>query len=122
MVMLERIKQGANRVIDQGRKMKIEKEKRRAETLIKQSEEEQKRLQIEKENLQVEKERLLHLTDQELKVEMIFAVRGFYQRLESIDSVQRELIEEIKTLTDKVSCLENDLLILQNRINNENEN
>ena len=75
----------------------------------------------EKIKLQLEKERLLSLDNKELLVELIFAVRGFYNQVEQIEKKQSELADKIVGIESYLADLELDICNLESEINSKKD-
>ena len=115
----EMFKQGIDA---QMRKMKADQIKKAEEKARQKLEEErQKQLRIseEKAKIELEKARLLEMSSQELIVEMIFALRGFTQRVSELEKNYEELEQKIEDLASDVSDLESKLMELDMQNNSE---
>ena len=75
----------------------------------------------EKFRLCMEKERLLSLDNKELLVELIFAVRGFYNQVDQIEKKQSELEDKIIGIESYIADLELDICNLESEINSKKD-
>jgi len=64
---------------------------------------------IERERIQAEKDALMTLSEKELMVEAIMALRGYNTRLTIIEARQNDLDDRVGTLESDVSSLESDV-------------
>ena len=103
--MLGKIKENAAKVKEERQKTKARKEQERLEYEARKTKREQERLAKEEAKLKAEKVRLLELSDKEIMVELVFAIRGFQERLSDVETVQVDL-------ESKLEQIENDILDL----------
>lgn len=94
--MLEKFRE--QRTIKKSEKEKIQLEKQAEEAKRK-----EEMLAAEKARFEEEKQRLLNLSDKELQVEMIFAIRGFYNKVSELEEIQADLVEQIEILESSIS-------------------
>lgn len=94
--MLEKFRE--QRTIKKSEKEKIQLEKQAEEAKRK-----EEMLAAEKARFEEEKQRLLNLSDKELQVEMIFAIRGFYNKVSELEEIQADLVEQIEILERSIS-------------------
>jgi len=64
---------------------------------------------IERERIQAEKDTLMALSEKELMVEAIMALRGYNTRLIIIEERQNDLYDRVATLESGISSLESDV-------------
>lgn len=69
---------------------------------------------LERERIQAEKDALMAMSEKELMVEAIMALRGYNTRLDIIEECQNDLEERVDTLESDVSLLERDVFSLKN--------
>lgn len=107
--MLEKLKENAAKAKEDRRRRKAEKEKVRLQQEIESARREEKRLAEEKAVIEAEKARLLTLSDKEIMVEMIFAIRGFYSRFLELEEEQSFITKRIDDMEDRISDVESDI-------------
>lgn len=61
---------------------------------------------VERERIQMEKDALMALSDKELMVEAIMALRGYNTRITNIEEQQDDLLKKMDTLESKVDTLD----------------
>jgi hypothetical protein len=116
--MLEKVKDKLNNSKDESKKRKeertraaLEKKEERARIDGEKAEEEAR---IEREKIQAEKDALMALSEKELVVEAIMALRGYNTRLDNIEEHQEYLKERIDSLDSNLSSLDYSIYELKN--------
>jgi hypothetical protein len=107
--MLNKLKQTAVKVAEDVNRRKAEKKKNRLEKQVIEARREKERIEKEKAELEAERQRLLTLSDKEIMIEMIFAVRGFYEKLSALEREQCSIRELIDCLDERISDIEIDI-------------
>lgn len=102
------------------RKSEIRK-KAKLEKAVAEAKRQQQIEEKEKVRLRMEKERLLSLDNKELLVELIFAVRGFYNQVDQIEKKQSELEDKIIGIESYIADLELDICNLESEINSKKD-
>lgn len=97
--MLDRVKGKLSEIKEESRKRKEE----RARVAREKAEEEAR---IERERIQAEKDALMALSEKELMVEAIMALRGYNVRLINIEENQSDLEDRVDSLEWDVSSLD----------------
>ena len=73
---------------------------------------------IERERIQAEKEALMQLSDKELLVEMIMAIRGYNTRIDELGEQIDNIGSALSSLESDVECLSSDVSYLKYSANN----
>lgn len=110
--MFEKIK-------EENAKRKSEKKKRILEESAKAALSQQKIIEEEKVKIQAEKSRLLSLNDKELMVELIFAIRGLYNKVTEIETQQGEIVRRIEGIESDIASLASDVSNLESVISSD---
>lgn len=105
--MFEKVKGKIAEIKDENRRKREERERVARE----QAEEEAR---IEDERIQAEKGVLMALSEKELMVEAIMALRGYNTRLTIIEEQQDDLYEKVATLESGICSLESDVSSIKN--------
>lgn len=82
------------------------KEQRKEELARLEWEKAEEEARKERERIRAEKAALMALSDKELMVEAIMALRGYNTRLEDLDDRQNRLDRELSTLDDQLSRID----------------
>lgn len=88
--------------IDNARK---ERQLRKEERARLEREQEEERVRLERERIQREKDTLMSLSDKELMVEAIMAIRGFNAHIENLEKQQEELIDQVEEIGYKIDSI-----------------
>ncbi|WP_338217536.1 hypothetical protein [Lacticaseibacillus salsurivasis] len=104
--MLNGIKGKINDKIDEFRQYREEQSR-------KQQERAEAEAQAERERIRREKEALLALTDKELMVEAIMALRGYNERIADIEAIQDELHSRVNAVESDIFSVEADVRALK---------
>lgn len=114
--MIDKVKKGFNNIKEEHSKKKAEKIKIKLEKEAAEIKAEQERLTAEKEALEQEKRRLLELSDKDLMVELIIAVRGFYTKVSDIEQAQEQMGTTLFEIDDRLNSLACDVDVLENKL------
>jgi hypothetical protein len=106
MAMFENVK---NKVVEIKENNRHKREER--ERITRERAEEDAR--IERERIQAEKKALMALSEKELMVEAIMALRGYNTRLAIIEASRDDLEDRVSSLESDVSSLESDMSSLK---------
>lgn len=98
---------------------KAEKKKRKLEAAEQKALKEREAIEAEQAKIQAEKERLLGLKDNELMVELILSIRGFYNQFKELAERQDELADEIRGIQEDIASLEADIGSIESRLNSD---
>lgn len=97
-----------------------QEEQEKAEALAREAKEkEEEQLRIEKELLDAEKNRLLQLSDKELLVEAVLALKGFNSRISDIQKAQDNLSEAVDAVQTEQNELKEDLEKIEKRLDKD---
>jgi vacuolar-type H+-ATPase subunit E/Vma4 len=94
--------------------IKEENQRRREERIRIAREKAEEEARIERERIKAEKEALMALSEKELMVEAILALRGYNTRIATIEEQQDELAYRVDSLKADVSSLESTVSGLSN--------
>jgi chromosome segregation ATPase len=100
--MIEKVKNKLNEVTEEHKKWKEE----RTRIAMEKAEAEVRK---ERERIQAEKDALMALSEKELLVEVIMALRGYNTRLDNIEARQNDLNDRVESLEFRANSLESDL-------------
>ena len=107
--MLNKAKRAVDSLKEDMHRKKLEKAYSKKERELEEERLEAERIAREQEELLEEKERLCSLSEKELMVELIYAVRGFYNEFIEIKERNIELAESISDLEDDIEYLRSEL-------------
>ena len=113
--MLEKAKQAVDDLKNDMEQKKLKKTYNRKMRELEENRLEEERIRDEQEEIQKEYDRLTSLSDKQLMVELIFAMRGFYSQVE-------ELYSENCMISDKIEELESDIHCLKAQMHTNNSN
>lgn len=126
--IIGRVKDHAEKVADERRERRRLKELQLQEEKLRKIKEEEEKAATAAQQIQQEKERLLQLNKEEMLVEAIFAIRGFYNEFLTLKEEQRALAERVEELESDVEALsysnydEDDIKELRSEIDQLKEN
>jgi regulator of protease activity HflC (stomatin/prohibitin superfamily) len=122
--MFEKVKGKIGEMADENRRRREERariaqEKAEEEARIA-KEKAEEAARIERERIQAEKDALMALSEKELMVESIMALRGYNTRISSIDEKQEVMNSRLDSLESDVSYLESDVSSLKTTVSDLN--
>ena len=121
--MLDSIKQHILLRIDEHEKNKAAMRKVQLEKEAEELRKEQERIELQQKALEEEKAKLRQLTDKELMVELIFAIRGFYAEFQELTKYQKEIKETMADVDSRLEDMEYNISNLRSDIDSiKNEN
>ena len=115
-IIFERIREGIERRRDEAALRRVQKEEAEARLEQERLEAERRRLEEEQAEIEAERERLMGLSDREIMVEMVFAMRGLHARVSDIEDRQDEIGHAVSELEDRIDSLADDISSLESRI------
>ena len=129
--MLNKVRLHAEKIAENRRAKKQLREIKRQEEKLRVIQEEKRQVLAQKKRIQQEKEHLLSLSREELAVELILAVRGFYEEFSELKKAQDILAKKIDEMEsdlesgnydndndEEIEQLRSELEQLKNEINN----
>lgn len=120
--MISKIKQALSSFRDEHARKKAVKQQAKIEKEAEILRKEQEQIEKAQKELETEKAELLQMSDKELMVELIFAVRGFYAKFQELKLSQKVVEDTLEDVEIRLSELETDVSDLQEKVNFANEN
>jgi len=101
----EKMKNLAGKAVDDYKRMSTERRVKKLEEQLRQDKEEQERLTLDRKAIEDERARLVEMTEKELMVEVILAIRGLYHEFAALKDKQTDLTNEITALENDLSSM-----------------
>jgi hypothetical protein len=112
-MLFEKLKSYIAEMREEEQKRKEEQERLEKERRAKAAAEEAARIAAEQAKIQAEYDRLMSMTEKELLVEAVLALRGIYSQMEELSDAQERLDSELSSMAEDIERLENEVEELQ---------
>ena len=105
----EKMKDLAGKAVDDYKRMSTERRIKKLEEQLRQDKEEQEKLTSDRKAIEDERARLVEMSEKELMVEVILAIRGLYHEFAALKDKQTDLTKEITALEEDLSSMQQTL-------------